>query len=420
MALCKSCIYERQTGEKIDGSRKLDDWAKVTGISRSSVRRHVLDHVGKPEIQETNPKGSYSFHLSETEFQGESSATEKELSANDVEEFLLSKNLIPSEWDYSFKFSEWEQRTKDGEVHLLHAFKVSGKRKAKQFKHINLEPLIEYIKEWDYTPQPAEQREGSFIICPSDLQIGKVDWNGNSLDTVNAVLDSFTSAALYCEQNKPAEIVIVDAGDIVENIYSVSSQLATNDLGLPHQISVAFELMLAGIKMLAPLAPKIRYVAVPSNHGQHRLGAKAPAGAVHEDWGLMIAKILDIAADNAPALKHLQVQTTDNYYDSLSFETSESYIGVVHGHQTGNPDGIGKWWQGQSHGEMPTAGAHILITGHWHSFRVQQSGNKRWVFVCPSSDRGSSWFTNNRGERSETGMLGFMTSNNEWFDLQIF
>lgn len=424
MASCKSCLYERSTNTRIDNSKHVDEWQKITGISNSSVRRHIENHMrGTPakKEKETGAAGSYKFDLSETDFEGESAATEKPLGANDVEEFLISKGLIPSEWEYSFKFSEWEQRTKDNEMHVLHAFKVSGRRKANYVSPEITETYLNVIRNWEITEPATKDTTGaSFIICPSDLQIGKVDWNGGTNETIEAVMKSFIKAAKYCVENKPSEIVIIDAGDIVENIYSTSSQLGTNDLGLPHQVSVAFELMLAGIKLLAPLAPTIRYVAVPSNHGSHRVGFKQPAGAVHEDWGLMLARIISIAAESMETLRHFEVVTTEDYYDSLGFETNNTKIGVVHGHQTGTADGIGKWWAGQSHGEMPTAGAHILITGHWHSFRVQQSGNKRWVMVCPSSDRGSSWFTNSRGERSETGMLGFSTKGNEWWDLQIF
>ena len=420
MSYCRVCNWEDNNHITVTRDQPERYWVALTGIAKSTINRHLNLHAGNGEKQKPEPTTGYKWEQSETEFDGQSTPYEHDLDVNDVEQFLQTKGLNPNEWDYTFRFSEWEQRTKDGETHVLHAFKVSGKRKQNYISPEITEPILDVIRSWKFEAPAAEDRTGSFIICPADLQIGKVDWNGGSPETVKQVMQSFRNAAQYCIENKPAEIVVIDAGDIVENIWSTSSQLGTNDLGLPHQISVAFELMLAGIKMLAPLAPSIRYVAVPSNHGQHRLSYKSPAGAVHEDWGLMLARILDTAAEHIETLQHLEVVTTGDYYYSLSFETSESYIGVLHGHQTGSPDNIGKWWAGQSHGEMPTARARILITGHWHSFRVQQSGNERWVMVCPSSDRGSSWFTNNKGERSTTGMLGFSTANNEWWDLQIF
>lgn len=115
----------------------------------------------------------------------------------------------------------------------------------------------------------------------------------------------------------------------------------------------------------------------------------------------------------------MTIQVPEPYMESLYFQTSGTDIGVVHGHQAGSPDRIGDWWKGQSHGRMPVSEARILIAGHFHSLRVQQSGDARWIMVGPASDRGSSWFTNAKGEQSESGMLSFTTANNEWNNLRV-
>lgn len=281
--------------------------------------------------------------------------------------------------------------------------------------------LIERITSFRAESSMSRRRlRKSLVVVPTDLQLGKTDWNGGTRDTLEQVLASFYKAADLARETKPAEIVMVDAGDVIENIYSTSSQLATNDTDLPHQVERAMHIMLTGIQLLAPLAPSFKYVAVSSNHGAHRIGQKAPAGDVHADYGIVIAKMLGRALELNPAtFSHVQVITPDPYMESLAFETSGSTVGVVHGHQAGSAEKLGEWWKGQSHGHMPTADARILIAGHWHSLRVQQSGNARWILVGPASDRGSSWFTNARGESSESGMLAFFTADNTWSDLQI-
>lgn len=416
---CKICAWENLHNTQVDDSRSQEQWAQIVGVGSSSINRH-LKHVNKRPATDS-PDGAYKWVFSETEFDGNSQAYDRELSTNDVEDFLLTKGLNPDEWDYTFRFSEWEQRTKNGEVHILHAFKVSGRRKALAVTAANLDYITEYMRSWELPKaDPANTQDHSFVLIPTDFQIGKVDWNGGTQETVDQVMGSFARAGWFAVQNKPKEIVLIDAGDIVENIYSTSSQLGTNDLGLPHQVAAAFELMLAGIKLLAPLSPSLKYVCVPSNHGSHRLAPKSPAGAVHEDWGIMLAKIMRAAVKLSPDLAHVEIIIPDDYHDSLSFDTAETTIGVVHGHQTGSPDKIGDWWKGQSHGNMPTARARILITGHWHSLRVQQSGDARYIIVGAASDRGSSWFTNSRGERSDSGIVGFTTRRNDWADLQIF
>ena len=55
----------------------------------------------------------------------------------------------------------------------------------------------------------------------------------------------------------------------------------------------------------------------------------------------------------------------------------------------------------------PLAPGDILLHGHYHSLRVSQSGDSRWVIGTPSADNGSAWFTNKTGETSVAGILAF-------------
>lgn len=302
-----------------------------------------------------------------------------------------------------------------------HRYKFKVRRKVEG--EVTPQSIIDDIRNFTYVPDRkpfAQFRPETLVVVPADLQMGKVDWNGGSDTTYVQTMQSFARAAEFAKEFRPAEIVMIDAGDVIENIYSTSSQLGTNDLDLPHQVVAASHVMLEGIKMFAPLAPKVRYAAVSSNHGAHRLGPKSPAGDVHADYGIAIAKMLANALTlNEEAFGHVEIQVPDAYHESLYFETSGSQIGVAHGHQAGRADKLGDWWKGQSHGNMPLSKARIAVFGHYHSLRVQQSGDARWLFVGPSSDRGSSWFTNATGERSQSGMLTFTTSNNEWNNLKI-
>lgn len=333
-------------------------------------------------------------------------------------------NLDPEAWlvdDDTVRMSMWQQsrRTDAGERDVVNLYSYRAKFRKRGNTETTAD-FIERVKSFTYTPIAHEPTTQSLVIVPTDIQLGKVDWNGGTTDTLAQVLASFHKAADIARVQKPAEIVIVDAGDIIENIYSTSSQLATNDIDLPDQVAKAMEVMLEGIKILAPLAPSIRYAAVSSNHGAHRLGPKSPAGDVHADYGIAIARILQTSLRlNPEAFGHVTIQIPDPYMESLAFTTSGSTIGVVHGHQAGSADKLGDWWKGQTHGAMPTADARILIAGHFHSLRVQQSGDARWIMVGSASDRGSSWFTNLKGEQSQSGMMAFLTNDNTWRDIRI-
>lgn len=402
---CLACQWEESTGQRLELAKSNMTLAKQVGTTEASIRRHKK-HVVPAEAT------GYAWNVGPDEFDGSSKASYQPLTTDDVQRFIESKGLNPDEWDYQWRFSEWEQFSKANGLRTLHAFKVSGKRKPKETVYsIDPEEFRRVLDTFQYVSGSKAAESGSRILVPADLQLGKKDWNGDHKDTIDQVLTSFYRTAEEADRNGNCEIVIVDAGDPIENIYNVSSQRATNSLSLPAQISQAFELMLTGISVLSKVAP-VRYVAVPSNHGQNRVGIKSPEGDVHDDWGIALADLIRSATN-------IEVIKPDLYHESLIFEASGSKIGVVHGHQAGGPDKIGDWWKGQSHGNMPTSQARILIAGHWHSFRMYQSGDARWVFVGPSSDRGSSWFTNLKGEWSTSGMLTFQTRDNLWSDPKI-
>ena len=419
---CKGCQWESENNRRIDGSLSSSEWAEITGVISRSIRRHKRNHADRKRDnnQRVDPPGNtgtpglqYRWEVGPEAFDGQSRPTDAPVSNNDVEQFLIERGLNPKEWEYTFRFSEWEQNSKEHGMRVLNAFKVSGRRKTAAEAFSLEDSHITHIRTLSFLNEPKQAAQESMIIVPADAQIGKTDWNGGTKETISQIIHSFHKASKIAEQTHPTEIVIIDAGDIVENIYNTSSQLATNDLGLPWQIVAAVEVILRGIEMVAPHTNKITYIAVPSNHGSHRIGKQSAAGTVMDDWGLAVAKLVKIAAPQITLI------VPGEYHESVYYETSGTQLGVVHGHQAGSPDRIGEWWKGQSHGNLPVSKARILITGHWHSFRVQQSGDARWIFVAPSSDRGSSWFTNVKGEQSKSGVLVFITHNNHWRDIQI-
>jgi len=324
--------------------------------------------------------------------------------------------------DDTVRMSTWQQskRLENGERDVVNLYSYRARFVRRTTDAKVFASILDRIAGFSFQPSEKARNPESLIVMPTDLQIGKKDWNGASTETIDQALESFGKVAEFAKDFRPAEICMVDAGDPIENIYNTSSQLGTNDLDLPGQVEMAHHIFLTGLEILSPHAPKIRYAAVTSNHGAQRLGPKSPAGDAHADYGLGIAKMIRRALTlNPAAFQHVTVQTPEPYMESLYFETSGSHIGVVHGHQAASADKLGEWWKGQSHGNMPVAKARILLAGHWHSLRYYQSGDSRHVFVGPASDRGSSWFTNLRGESSTSGMLTFTTANDEWDNLRV-
>ena len=415
-AECMTCVWEKLTSTTVDYSRSNIDWADTIGVSEASIRRHFKHSPVEVARPEPELPANAKWEFSGEEFSGDSAASLLELDIDDVEAFILGKGLNPAEWDYQWRFSEWEQSSKLHGTRTLHAVKVWGKRKKAEAGTFDIDAAIAEIDAYRWNSADTNlirgNAYGSQVVLANDFQLGKTDWNGGSKETLDQVFQSFLNVKSEAEHNGVKEIVVIDGGDIIENFYNTSSQRQTNDLSLPKQVLLAYKAMIKGLQLLADGGFKLTYVAVPSNHSRDRMGMQAASGDVHDDWGIVIAKLIEASTD-------IEVIVPEDYYDSVGFITSNTGIGVVHGHQAGSPDKIGSWWQGQSHGEMPVAHADILVTGHFHSMRVQQSGNKKWIIVGSASDRGSSWFTNNRGEQSVSGMTTFVVRDGMWSDLRI-
>lgn len=384
----------------------LREAAQILGVHHSTIAKWRERTVATPGAEDA-PKT--------LEFEGKVPKTKEEVDAA-----LRQRGIDPDKHNLSFKWGAWGKDGSTSESLRISAVPI---RETPADADVEILPsIIESIQQW--TPaerEPQMNRSATtLVVCIADLQIGKTDWNGGTAETVAQVAASMDRATELASYIRYDEILLIDAGDIIENIYNTSSQLGTNDRDLPHQVEIASHVVLESIKRLAPFTDSLKYLAIPSNHGAQRLGKGSPAGDVHADYGIVIANMLSAALTlNPEAFGHVQVVTPERGHEGLYVASSGSDIGVVHGHQVNNPDGLGKWWAGQSHGNMPVGKARILITGHWHSLRVQQSGDGRWIIVCPSSDRGSSWFTNKTGEQSDSGVLLFETYDNKWTNLEI-
>ena len=282
----------------------------------------------------------------------------------------------------------------------------------------DIEAAIEGFKA---TPPPANPLPHTEILNVADAQIGKGgESGGGSLDTVRRVLTSFERFARRCEVSKPEAIVIVDTGDIIENLFNkTAKQLSTNDMDLALQIRAARRLMAEGIKKIAHLAPKVYYVAVPSNHGQVRVSAKEAVGAVDNDFGVEISYQIEDVLTESEAFRHIEFIRPVRHSETAVLETSGTKIAWHHGHRS-KPDKPDEWVKGQDHGRLPGWDADIWILAHYHTFGVVQAGAaSRWIVQCSASEPSSDWFALNTGKRSARGCTALSVSGGMWSHLEI-
>lgn len=393
-SVCVSCLWEKETGRKIDTSRSKVAWAEKIGVSEASVRRH-LKHApaalsAGDEIRAERP----------------------DLGSDD----FLTNYDIPIQAVTSRGMSIRDPETGSWE-------KVSWlPNKKALYDSLKYDDLFDALEGWSTEEQPpAFGDRFTSVLNASDLQIGKASQRlGGTPETIARVRQSFEAMrAKLIAGPTPERLLLVDGGDGIENVWNTPSQLVTNDLPVPEQIRVFRRLMLEGIKLLAPLVPELVYVAVPSNHGSARVGYKADGGTVDADFGLEVSYQLEDAIGENPYLTNVSFVRPESLGEVAEVATSGTRLAFHHGHQSSGPTGHGKWWQGLDHGRMAGWNADILVTAHFHSMRVEQSGNGRWIIGVSSSDAGSDWFTNRTGQSALQGMTAFDVADGQWSNLRI-
>lgn len=370
------------------------------GVSEATVRRHKghleIAPLPKPAKQDVggeseahNPDGSADY----VRF------SEQPWGYEDYREFIRSRGQNPDEVTFTWG---WTSNPAGGFWNKLNNVRPVAKSVDET---IDWSAASKIVENFTYVPAKRDFLIDTAILQPTDEQWGKTDFDGGTPQTEERVLNSYAAFADYCREYRPRQVAMLHTGDGIENTCNTNSQRDTNDLDLPHMIVQSFKMDLQGVKMVAPHAQEVKSCRVPSNHGRWRTGLKQDAGNPHADFGIAVGRQLQDTQRLLGVLPNVEFLFPDALMESMTVQLDTVRVGLTHGHLASGPDKMGDWWGKQDHGRMPTWDADYLFVGHWHSLRIYQSGDGRWVVVGPASDNGSSWFSNLKGERARSGML---------------
>jgi len=341
------------------------------------------------------------------EFDGtEGTATTPGLKAKpDFDEFLLDAGFNPDEIEIvgTPRTSRWQQR-EGGE--WLTAYRFTFRKRNPE---INLTALLaEARRAKPITPKGGQDK--ALIVCPADLQVGKVGSRGNSKDLIARVMQSFDRIEQMAKAGKYEHIYILDLGDIIESVSNKASmnQLEGNDLSPMQQTDLAAALQFDLIKRMVKFAP-VTYGSVASNHCQNRVNGQQVGRPGLDDWGIVILQQLRRLTTE---LKWDVTYLVPQHYDEgFAFQYGVNTIGVVHGHQAARPENMASWWEKQSFGSQWSSACNLLLHGHWHHTSVKELGKhstlgSRFIVMAPSSDNGSDWYRNaGGGSDASTGVM---------------
>ena len=327
------------------------------------------------------------------------------------DEFLRDAGMDPTDIDVipPVRTSRWQRW--DGEWLTSYRFTFR-----KRTSGIDLPLLMQEAKRKLGKPKFDKPEPRCLVVLWSDLQVGKVDYRGNSDSLLERVAIMQARLMEQVKREKPEQVIFADLGDTVENFFNANSaqQHYSNDLSIMEQVDVATTLAWQTLREIAQIVPKVTYASVGSNHCQFRAANGKAIGKPTDDWGVFIGRQLarlarEVGADN---IRFLEPQP---YEESLAidvFDDGYHVLGIVHGHQASRPETVGDWWRKQTFGRQAVADASLLVHGHWHHLRVQELGSvdrgdklaSRFIVMAPTMDNGSNWFRMNSGEDSIPGL----------------
>lgn len=346
------------------------------------------------------------------EFDGsEGVAQTPALDAPNFDEFLADAGFNPDEIEIvgTPRTSRWQRY--DGE--WLTAYRFQFRKKT---AGIDLPLLLREASKKVKLPKPLlKVSDKALVVLWSDLQVGKVDYRGNSQSLIERVALMQARLQELIKREKPAKVIFCDTGDTVENFGNAAdlSQLQSNDLSIMEQVDLATTFAWQTLRSMYQLVPDITYLSVGSNHCQWRVN-KQVVGKPSDDWGIFIGRQLARLAKEANLnIKFIEPQPHDESLAYDVFGDGFHILGVVHGHQAKRPDMMATWWRGQAFGRQPVADASILVHGHWHHLRVTEMGStprgtSRFLVMAATLDNGSGWWRKVTGEDSIPGLVTFL------------
>jgi predicted phosphodiesterase len=319
-----------------------------------------------------------------------------------IEEFKLDPDL----WDVaSVRQSRWQKY--DGE--WLEAFRLTlVPVQTKRASQEDIDKLTTQMMKWRPSKKSKKtDGELAFVFAPSDQQLGKKANGHGTEQTIERIFAATEGAVQRLHDLRKmgrsiGTVVISLLGDHVEGNVSQAGRLqshSASDMGLTEQARVGRRLLLAQVKAFAPLADKIIVAAVNGNHDEvSRQVALDPS----EGWNTAIAnEVQDICAENE-ALSHVEFRYPSKDHQTLAINVCDTMLGLFHGHQTGKD--VLRYLSEQAAGQTPLGGCDVWLSGHYHSFRSMDIGERFWA-QCPTVDPGSAWYRDRRGLESNPGIL---------------
>lgn len=312
----------------------------------------------------------------------------------------------------------WDAQTKDEGIRRMFYYRVQVRRRR---EGLNVEELLEEVRKWKAPKRPAATGEGlAFCVAYSDTQLGKIDGDGTP-GTVRRVLSKTDDAVARLKElrksgRKVDSVYICILGDCIEGFESQGGRLAwRTDLTLTEMVRVYRRLVLQIVKAFAPLAPRVVVAVIPGNHDE---AVRKVTTRADDSWAIEGAVAVADALEMADGYDHVSFVFPKKDSMTVTLDMAGTGVGLAHGHQCRGK--AHKWWADQSHGLQPIGdpSVTVLLTGHFHHLRVEQTGARTWI-QAPALDGGSAWWVDKTGQDAPSGIVTMLVGGGKWGDLAV-
>lgn len=298
-------------------------------------------------------------------------------------------------------------------------------RKGKKL-NADIDELIREIKKHKPRQQKQLTGEASLVVVASDWQVGKRDGDGLK-GLISRWLQAIEDVEWRLKELKKIgrpidSITVLCLGDLVEGCdghYDIQTFTVEEDRR--NQVKIARRLLRDALIRWSKLVPSVTVAAIGGNHGENRKNGKAFTTLNDNDDVALVEQIAEIFAANPEAYGHVRFAIPADEL-SLTVEVHGKIIGISHGHLARNSGSVeGKlknWIAGQALGRQSIGDCDILVTGHYHTFKLADWGGVKWL-QAPALDGGSVWWRQSTGEVADAGVLTFLVSKTGVSDIQI-
>jgi hypothetical protein len=271
--------------------------------------------------------------------------------------------------------------------------------------------LNDLIRNRKSRSKTAPTGDGTLILNLNDTQTGKDTGGGTPalLERLDHFFD-LASDRVHADRKTVGDLVILLGGDLVEGCSIYPNQSFQIDLDRRAQVRTTTGIVLAMLDRFAPLFPTVRVVAVPGNHGEHRVDGKRVNR--HDNDDQLVAEAAATAAERDRTLSHVSFNIA--YEEpALTLDIQGHILAVTHGSvygkgTGGSPDQKAyNWFKNMAASRSPVGDADVLVGNHFHHEIIRNFGSLLFI-QNPAMDGGSPEFADYSGTDCPPGMASWI------------